>query len=164
MNNKHGFVLMETLVVTIFSLSIFSLLYTNIVPLLGRYKELSYYDDIDTTYDLYHVKNLLTSDGKYGEILDKDYSLIKCVNEPNIDSTAHHIEVLSNQNACYSLFEALNIDSSNDEIVVLNANNKNEFVSNSYFTFDIRSYVKQISFTGFIILLQNDGYVSYIKL
>ena len=59
MKNKKGFVLMETLVVTIFTLFIFTILYNNIVPLIGKYDELSYYNDIDTTYQLYHIKKLI---------------------------------------------------------------------------------------------------------
>ena len=51
--NKRGFVLAETLVVTIFVLIIFTVLYNGAVPLLGKYQELSYYDDLDVTYDLY---------------------------------------------------------------------------------------------------------------
>ena len=54
--NKKGFVLLETLIVTIFTLIIFTVLYTSVVPLLGRYDTLSYYNDLDTTYDLYYLK------------------------------------------------------------------------------------------------------------
>ena len=46
--NKKGFVLLETLIVTIFTLIIFTVLYTSVVPLLGRYDTLSYYNDLDT--------------------------------------------------------------------------------------------------------------------
>lgn len=53
--NKKGFVLVETLVVVIFVLLIFTILYNSAVPLLGKYQQLSYYDDLDTTYDLYHI-------------------------------------------------------------------------------------------------------------
>ena len=57
--NKKGFVLMETLVVTIFALFIFTILYNSAVPLLGKYDELSYYNDIDTTYELYHYNKII---------------------------------------------------------------------------------------------------------
>ena len=40
--NKKGFVLTETLVVTIFVLLIFTILYNTAVPLLGRYEEIYY--------------------------------------------------------------------------------------------------------------------------
>ena len=60
--NKKGFILMETLVVTMFVLLTFSILYSNAVPLLGKYKEISHYNGIDTTYDLYHVKRI---NGRY---------------------------------------------------------------------------------------------------
>ena len=48
--NKKGFVLMETLVVTVFVMFIFTVLYNSVVPLLGKYTELSYYDDLDTSH------------------------------------------------------------------------------------------------------------------
>ena len=71
--NKKGFVLIETLVVTMFTLFIFTILYNSVVPLLGRYKELSYYDDLDTTYDLHHINKLIRSDSNYQIIMSSNY-------------------------------------------------------------------------------------------
>ena len=153
MNNKKGFVLMETLVVTIFTLFIFSTLYTSVVPLLGRYKELSYYNDIDTTYDLFHIKKFLTSDGKYSELVKKNYQVITC-NEG----------VILNQDVCYSLYEALDIDTSHDEVIFLNAASKNQLLNDSKISVDIKNYLQYVTINNNVILLQNDGYVSYIDL
>ena len=76
--NKKGFVLMETLVVTVFTMFIFTILYNSVVPLLGRYTELSYYDDLDTTYDLYHLGKLLRYATNSEEIVNTHYKILKC--------------------------------------------------------------------------------------
>ena len=49
--NKKGFVLAETLIVTVFVMTIFTLLYVNFFPLLGEYAKREFYDDIDSKYD-----------------------------------------------------------------------------------------------------------------
>ena len=76
--NKRGFVLAETLTVVIFSILIFTLLYTSVVPLLAKYEELSYHDNIDTTYDLYQYKILLENDNNYNTIKNNNYKKLVC--------------------------------------------------------------------------------------
>lgn len=51
--NKKGFMLVETLIVSVFILAIFSLLYTNIIPLIGEYERLKNYDTVEATYIAY---------------------------------------------------------------------------------------------------------------
>lgn len=51
--NKKGFMLVETLIVSVFILAIFSLLYTNIIPLIGEYERLKNYDTVEATYITY---------------------------------------------------------------------------------------------------------------
>ena len=97
--NKKGFVLLETLVVTIFTLIIFTLLYTSVVPLLGRYDTLSYYNDLDITYDLYYLKKMLLADSNYESISNLDYQNITCGSLNDIET-------------CQEYFQALNINPS----------------------------------------------------
>lgn len=58
LNNK-GFVLAEVLVVSVFVMSIFTLLYVNFYPLIGEYEKREGYDDIDSTYQVYWIKRML---------------------------------------------------------------------------------------------------------
>lgn len=51
--NKKGFMLVETLIVSVFILGIFSLLYTNFIPLMGEYERLRNYDTVEATYIAY---------------------------------------------------------------------------------------------------------------
>ena len=94
--NNKGFVLAETLVVTVFVMSIFTLLYVNFFPLLGEYAKREFYDDIDSKYDVYWLKRMIQnstmlSDSTYSvktsEVSSKYYSEIKCSDfEPNFQN------------------------------------------------------------------------------
>ncbi len=48
--NKKGFMLVETLIVGVFIMGIFSLLYTNFFPLIGEYERYKDYDTVESTY------------------------------------------------------------------------------------------------------------------
>lgn len=48
--NKNGFILVETLIVGVFIMGIFSLLYTNFFPLIGEYERYKDYDTVESTY------------------------------------------------------------------------------------------------------------------
>ena len=150
MKNKKGFVLLETLVVTIFTLIIFTLLYTSTVPLLGKYKDLSYYNDIDITYDLYYLKRLIKNDSKYNDINNSSYQSIKCTD-------------LEDANTCNSYFDALNIKK-NDELVYLDLKELN--ANKKYLSSDILDYVNRIDKkynNSKILILKRNDYISFVK-
>jgi hypothetical protein len=58
-NNNSGFVLAETLVVTVFLMVILCMIYTNFYPLIGEYEKRETYDDVDSTYAIYWIKKLI---------------------------------------------------------------------------------------------------------
>ena len=58
-NNSKGFVLAETLIVTVFVMWIFTLIYSGIYPLVGEFEKRENYDDIDSKYGAYLVKKLI---------------------------------------------------------------------------------------------------------
>lgn len=61
--NKKGFVLIELLIVAVFTASLFTFLYVNVVPLMGDYEQKEKYDTLDTKYVLYDLrKEILTWD------------------------------------------------------------------------------------------------------
>lgn len=59
MKNNRGFVLAETLVVTVFLAIIFTMIYQNFYPLIGEYEKRENYNDVDGTYSVYWLKNLI---------------------------------------------------------------------------------------------------------
>lgn len=58
LGNK-GFVLAETLIVTVFMMVLFTMIYTNFYPLIGLYEQRESYDDIDGKYTVYWIKKLI---------------------------------------------------------------------------------------------------------
>ena len=62
LNNK-GFVLVETLVVSVFIAAILAVLYNNFYPLMGEYEKREVFDDIDGKYSTYWIKRIIQHDG-----------------------------------------------------------------------------------------------------
>lgn len=58
-NNSSGFVLAETLVVTVFLLAIFAAIYSGFYPLMGEFEKRETYDDVDGKYSAYWIKKLI---------------------------------------------------------------------------------------------------------
>lgn len=61
LNNK-GFALVETLIVSVFVMGIFTVLYTNFYPMIGEYEKRESYDDIDSLYKTHLLKKLVEND------------------------------------------------------------------------------------------------------
>lgn len=67
--NNSGFILVETVVVGVIVLSIFVLLYQNLVPNISEYEKRIHYDDIDSVYAANMFFNVLTNDENYDNII-----------------------------------------------------------------------------------------------
>ena len=61
LNNK-GFILAETLVVSIFLTVVFTMIYSNFYPIIGEYEKRESYDDVDGKYAAYWIKRMIESD------------------------------------------------------------------------------------------------------
>ena len=48
--NNKGFMLAETLIVSLFVMSTFSMLYVNILPLIAEYEKYKDYNTVEATY------------------------------------------------------------------------------------------------------------------
>ena len=57
--NSKGFVLAETLVVTVFLMLIFSMIYRNFYPLIGEYNKREGFDDVDSKYATFWFKKMI---------------------------------------------------------------------------------------------------------
>ena len=57
--NKRGFMLLETLIVSIFVMIIFAMLYTNLFPLLGEYERYRTYDSVEGTYIAHWARKIV---------------------------------------------------------------------------------------------------------
>ena len=56
--NKKGFILVETLIVTVFVMTLFTYVYINVIPNMGEYEKMTHYDDIDSIYASNLIKQL----------------------------------------------------------------------------------------------------------
>ncbi len=57
--NKKGFVLVETIVVSVFVLGLFTFIIANIIPLIGEYEKESDYDSIESIYSAHMVRKMI---------------------------------------------------------------------------------------------------------
>ena len=149
--NKHGFVLAETLVVVIFVMIIFTLMYSSAVPLLGRYDEISLYDDLDTTYDVYQFKSLIEASDSALNVVNAHYKKIDCSN------------FSSEINRCNSIKEYLNMTSL-DTILYINTNYLNEVINDPSIREEIRDYLSYVKIDPdkCILILDHDEHISYM--
>lgn len=59
--NNKGFVLAETLIVSVFLMVMFTMIYSNFYPLIGEYEKRENYDDVDGKYTVYWIKKMIES-------------------------------------------------------------------------------------------------------
>ena len=86
MKNRKGFVLTETLVVTVFLVTISTFIYVSIIPLMGRYEDLiDRENNVDIVYKLYHLRKLLYEDDNRSTIVSSDVKDITCDDFANSD-------------------------------------------------------------------------------
>ena len=109
MNNK-GFVLAETLVVTVFLMVLFTMIYQNFYPLIGEYEKRENYDDVDGKYVAYWIKRLVESSayevsstkngGKRQSMIDNQFIRFECSDISTVDQQ---------RSVCINLVKALEI-------------------------------------------------------
>ena len=58
-SNVKGFVLVETLITTVFVATILSVIFVNFYPLIGEYERREKYDEVDSKYGAFWVKKMI---------------------------------------------------------------------------------------------------------
>ena len=152
MKNKKGFVLTETLVVTVFLIAIFTFVYVSIVPLFGKYEEMAYREaDIDIVYKLYSIRKMIANDSNKAIITADPFKRITC-------------EDLSDTPFCNKLMEYLELNS----YILVYADNINNRLSNfSALNDEMYKYVsKYKDFNGKVLVLfdQNKHTIVHLSL
>ena len=122
--NNRGVVLLETLIVSIFVLTIFVFVYRNSVPMMGQYQKLEKFDDIDSVYAANLVKNMVIT------YIPEDYiekTLLATANYADI-SNCDDANLYKDASYCKKVKENLHIEST--DIMYLtryNSGDMNEF-------------------------------------
>ena len=107
-NRQNGFLLVETLIVTVFVMTLFLFIYRNVVPLIGEYTRRENYDDIDSVYAASLIRNLILSDGNYD-------SLVAGIDNEHPYKDISDCNLYQQKNLCNTLKEQLNITQVIDE-------------------------------------------------
>lgn len=110
--NNHGFVLAETLVVSVFLVVIFTMIYVNYYPIIGEYEKRENYDDVDSEYAAYWIKTLIEdanytiSPEKKTSLNSNQYFQFECSDFP---------ENSTQRSLCINLVKAFEIDGCDNE-------------------------------------------------
>lgn len=128
--NSSGFVLAETLVVTVFLMVIFAMLYSSFLPLAGEYAKRENYDSVDGKYAVYWIKRMI-EDSSYhvpcsasnNPIKDKGYVRFKCSDIVDDEKRLFCVNIVKklqvancdiNGNNCDIFITRYRIDNAND--------------------------------------------------
>ena len=125
--NKKGFVLTETLAVTVFLVTIFTFVYIAVIPLIGKYRDMALREnDIDIVYKLYNIRKMIEKDANEHSIISSDAKIFNCQN-------------LYNKNYCNKLMNYLELS---DYSIIYTKSIKNnlEFFKDNN---EIYEYLKQ---------------------
>lgn len=150
MKNKKGFVLTETLVVTVFLVTIFTFVYVSIIPLFGKYEDMAYRDaDIDIVYKLYNIRKMISNDDNNATIASNTFKRITCSD-------------LNDTTSCNKLIEYLEL---NNYILVYADNIQNRLTDFSNFNTEMYKYVskhKDFNERVLVLLDQNRHTIAHL--
>ena len=146
--NKKGFILVETLIVTVFVVTMFIVIYQATMPILGDFEQYNKYEDIDAIYDANLYRQMIQ---KYG---NDDYIKSQIDRNTYVDiSNCNNTDVYTSGAYCNLVQEALGI-TSDDRILLTEydisdfknvAKANDDFDSGVYSNF--REYLNTISNT-----------------
>lgn len=115
-SNKKGFVLLETLIVAVFVVTMFVFIYRNTVPMAGEYEKMANFEDVDSVYAIHQYKQMLL---RYGDMNYIDTYLEK---ESYLDiSDCANTNIYKNADYCKKIQKNLSISSS-DSIFITKYN------------------------------------------
>ncbi len=123
MRNNKGFVMTETLVVTIFLVTIFTFIYVSIVPLIGKYEDLTYRDsDVDIVYKLYHIRKMFNKDANKTTITSNSFQDFDCddLEDTSCNFLMEYLELRNDDVNNYLLVYANNINDQKDDFQSFN--------------------------------------------
>lgn len=171
MKNNKGFVLVETIVTSVFVLSLFTFIIANIIPLIGDYEKSYDYDSIESIYDAHLIRKMI--------LKSDEQRVTNLVSLPENDGY-YLFEgddiclYLSNVNYCKKLLSRSYLDVA--KIVLTNYVITDDFVSKSdRFNRALREYILQMqrynntphsqyNLERRLIIVFNDGRITNIEL
>ena len=99
--NNKGFALAEILAVTLVLMVIFTVLYSNFMPLSGEYAKAENYNDISSQYELHYFRKIFKEYAEQDVLGSNNYKIL-------IDNDINECENIKNKDICNSLKDELN--------------------------------------------------------
>lgn len=171
--NKKGFVLVETIITSVFVLGIFAFIVANVLPVIGEYEKASEYDTVDSIYDAHLIRKMILKSGN-GEKIAKLLTLPTGDNNYYIFDKDEICVYLSNENYCKTLLSRNYLDVK--EIVVTSYDIKDSFVrASKNFDRGLKEYIGQMqkytsnipleyNYANRLIIYFNDGRITNIEI
>ena len=116
---QKGFVLLETLIVTVFVMSIFVFVYRSSVPMMGQYEKMQNFDDIDSVYAADMMKRMITNYVDFS-IVDEKLQNATYIDISNCNDTTYYQDA----SYCTKLKNSLHIEE-NDVVLLTKYNLSN---------------------------------------
>lgn len=167
--NKNGFVLMETLIVSVFVMALFTVLYTNVFPLIGQYESRENYDDIDSKYTAHWVRKMVLDKGKEGVYNFSGTTTWR--NAGYLDLTNCSSTYFTDVTYCLNLKENFHITKMYLTKYVLETNTLKARLKNAYSSTEFRNYIDYLpefssdankkDYSRVIVEIDHGSYKSY---
>ena len=172
--NQKGFVLVESIITSVFVLGLFTFIVGNILPLIGEYDKGMNYDTIESVYDAHMVRKMILMNPN-----DKLYSLVNFSEAHSAGKAEYFLfdgdEIclyLTNTNYCRKLLSRSFLDIR--KIIITTADISEEFIAEAK-KFDriTREYIIQMDVgrgqetsvsDRRLIIVFNDGRVTSVDL
>lgn len=107
--NNKGFVLVETLIVSVAIAAIFTSIYVNLIPVLGEYEKVEAYDDLDTKYVAHWMRMLIIKRGN-SNLYNNMEGVLKTQKLTYIKITSNDCRsYFTNTDECVRFFKEFNV-------------------------------------------------------
>lgn len=152
--NNNGFVLLETLIVTIFVAGVMIFLFTQFSSINKQFDTLDNYNSVENLYSLNNIKTFLLNDEFFLEEINSK------VNNKNILNITD-CENVSKKEYCIKLIELYNI-----KYLIISTNRVNEDLFESYPN-RFKKFISRINYTGLekyrLIAMYNNNTYSTVR-
>lgn len=172
--NKKGFVLVETIITSVFVLGLLTFIIANILPIIGEYEKTKDYDSVESIYDAHLIRKMILKSGDSTKIA-------KLLTLPNGDGNNYYLfdkddicVYLANENYCKMLLSRDYLDVR--EILITSYEIKDGLVQASKnFDRGLREYIGQMqkykskvhleyNYANRMIVQFNDGRITNLEI
>lgn len=140
--NNKGFVLVETIIVSVFIMGLCTFLFLNILPLIGEYEKIENYDSLDSKYAIHEIRKFILreikADSTKKTVLTSVSSFYKYTNNNDFCNK------FSNNNYCNKLLSSDYLDVTGIIISNFKLSYKNSISNSSTLNRGMKEYIEYL--------------------